>query len=110
MLAGVVARLIDVGGRVHASPKAYDHPGAPGLSKRTIVLAAVEGLRAAEDTAMDSGQVSKVGVHGRNYPVSSLRNGTSHGNLWITLARFPSSTAQLCTRSCHDACVATHAS
>jgi hypothetical protein len=69
MLARVVARLVNVSGSVHASSQAYDHAGASSLGQGSIRFAAVDCFGAAEDTAVDSDEVSKVPVHGWNYPV-----------------------------------------
>src|SRR4249920_2268717 len=77
VLASIVARVVDVGGRVHAASEPYDQPRAAGGRERTVRFAAIDGLSAAEESAVGPEQGPEVCIHGSNLARSSPACGTT---------------------------------
>ena len=64
MLGSVVARVVDIGGRVHTPPEPHDQPCAARGGERTVSFTAIDSLSAAEESSVGPEQGPEVCIHG----------------------------------------------
>lgn len=81
MFAGVIARVIKIGGGVHAAPEPYDQSLAAGGGACPVGLAGVNGFCAAEESSVGAEQVSQVRIHASHLGAESTLDVTTRSEI-----------------------------
>jgi hypothetical protein len=81
MFAGVIARVIKIGGGVHAAPGPYDRSLVAGGGECPVGLAGVNSFCAAEESSVGAEHVPQVRIHASHLGGESTLDVTTRSEI-----------------------------